>query len=95
MLGDLDGDGVVGFSDFLALASNFGADVENYADGDVNCDGTVAFDDFLALAENFGKTITAATSNLQLAAVVPEPSTSILALVVLSALPAIFGCRGR
>ena len=58
--GDLDGDGTVAFEDFLALAANFGTDVDEYASGDVNCDGTVAFDDFLALAENFGQSLAVA-----------------------------------
>ena len=54
LLGDLDGDGSVNFRDFLALAVNFGNDVDRYADGDVNCDRTVEFGDFLILSAHFG-----------------------------------------
>ena len=51
--GDIDGDGEVGFTDFLELSRNFGATDAVFADGDLNCDGEVAFDDFLALAAAF------------------------------------------
>ena len=57
-VGDLDGDGEVGFGDFLILSSNFGQDVQGgAADGDLDEDGSVQFADFLALSNNFGKSV--------------------------------------
>jgi hypothetical protein len=75
ILGDLDGNGIVAFADFLILASNFGEEVDGYHQGDIDCSGVVAFADFLVLSANFGQ-----TSSASLAAV-PEPS-SISALLV-------------
>ena len=57
-MGDLDGDGVVSFSDFLTLANNFGM-VKSRMEGDIDNDGVVGFSDFLVLADNFGKEIVA------------------------------------
>ena len=81
LLGDLDGDGTVGFPDFLQIADNFGDDAREYEAGDVNCDGTVAFDDFLAIAGNFGETL-AAESEPEFR-IVPEPSAGILGVSAL------------
>ena len=67
LLGDLDGNNEVGFSDFLILSGNFGASDLSYEEGDIDCDGTVAFADFLTLSGNFGMTVEAAQS-------VPEPT---------------------
>ena len=55
--GDANGDGTVGFIDFLFMANNFGATDATFADGDFNCDGTVGFKDFLVLANNFGESV--------------------------------------
>ena len=71
--GDINGDGNVGFSDFLILSANFG----NPADpagccGDINEDGNVGFPDFLILSANFGQSAGAT------AASVPEPSSAVL-----------------
>lgn len=52
--GDADGDGTVGFSDFLILSSNFGKNDQSFADGDFDADGQVTFADFLVLSANFG-----------------------------------------
>lgn len=52
--GDLDGNGVVAFADFLVLAERFGQP-GGYTDGDLDCNGQVAFADFLILAENFSE----------------------------------------
>ena len=54
-VGDLDGDNLVGFSDFLILSANFGQTVESTDDGDLDEDGTVGFADFLLLSANFGR----------------------------------------
>gem|GEM_PF-2324394 len=64
--GDIDGDGTVGFSDFLILSDNFGDDVSGHELGDIDCDGTVAFSDFLVLSDNFGNAVGAQS--------VPEPT---------------------
>ena len=85
LLGDFDGDGNVGFTDFLILSANFGADVDEYVAGDANCDGAVAFDDFLVLSENFGQRL--AADNSEVATLVPEPTGfAIAAPLVLFAL---------
>lgn len=77
MSGDLNGDGEVAFTDFLALAANFGQTVDGYHLGDIDCNGEVAFLDFLALAQNFGQ------SNV--AEAVPEPTGTTIWI------PAVFG----
>ena len=55
---DFDGNGVVGFSDFVAFAGAFGAqrgDGKYVAKYDLNNDGSIGFDDLLIFAESFGK----------------------------------------
>ena len=54
MPGDADGDGTVGFLDFLALARNFGINNATIAEGDFDGNGSVNFLDFLVIANNFG-----------------------------------------
>ena len=55
---DFDGDGTIGFGDFLIFAGAFGA---SQADGnydatyDLNEDGEIGFSDFVIFAQNFGK----------------------------------------
>ena len=56
---DFDGDGTIGFSDFVQFAAQFGLgqgdtgyDARFDLDGD---DGTVGFSDFLILAGSFGQ----------------------------------------
>jgi hypothetical protein len=54
---DFDGDGTVGFSDFLAFAGNFGkqsGDVDFDSRFDLDADGVVGFTDFLAFVTQFG-----------------------------------------
>ncbi len=51
--GDLDGNGVVEFPDFLTLSGNFNATGVEYSGGDIDCSGTVEFQDFLALSSEF------------------------------------------
>lgn len=72
--GDADLDGEVQFSDFNALATNFGQPGV-WSQGDFDGTGLVGFLDFVLLANNFGKTANQA-------AAVPEPST--LALTCLA-----------
>ena len=63
--GDIDGDGNVGFSDFLILSANFGL-AGGAGEGDIDGDGSVGFPDFLTLSANFGQSAGAV-------AAVPEP----------------------
>jgi len=55
VVGDIDGDGMAGFSDFLVLSDNFGMNVEPGTNGDLDGNGMVAFPDFLILSQNVGK----------------------------------------
>ena len=55
---DFDGNGQVGFSDFVAFGDAYGSrpDDENYsAKYDLNGDGGIGFDDLLIFAERFGE----------------------------------------
>jgi len=52
--GDVNGDGRVGFKDFLIMGANWGTFGALYTDGDLNGDFEVNFPDFLILSENFG-----------------------------------------
>jgi fibronectin-binding autotransporter adhesin len=54
VIGDLNLDGSVTISDFIDLASHFGASNAVWADGDVNYDQNVTISDFIDLAANFG-----------------------------------------
>ena len=57
---DFDGDGRVGFSDFLVFAENFGTqqgDGQYDARTDLDSDGRVGFSDFLIFAEAFGTAV--------------------------------------
>lgn len=65
--GDLDGNGMVEFADFLILSGNFGNEVSDHTEGDIDCNGSVEFADFLVLSGNFGTTVGAES--------VPEPSS--------------------
>ncbi|MDE3000869.1 MAG: hypothetical protein OXU79_17475 [Gemmatimonadota bacterium] len=55
---DFDGDGTIGFGDFLKFAAKFGlvqGDDGYYAQYDLNGNGEIGFIDFLIFAESFGK----------------------------------------
>ena len=55
---DFDGNGLVGFSDFVAFAGAFGAqrgDGKYVPAYDLNNDGTIAFNDFVIFATSFGE----------------------------------------
>ncbi len=59
LVGDFNGDGSVGFSDFLQLAQAFGTkstDAGFDSRLDLDSDGEVGFSDFLLFAANFGAT---------------------------------------
>ena len=54
---DFNGDGAVGFADFIQFAANFGqsqGDAEYDSRYDLDGDGTIGFGDFLIFAKNFG-----------------------------------------
>lgn len=55
--GDIDGNGVVEFSDFLLLAASFG---QSDVPADIDQDGAVTLGDFFLLKNNFGKSATTA-----------------------------------
>lgn len=76
--GDLDGDGQVGFSDFLILSASFGQEVGSQEEGDIDCNGSVEFADFLILSANFGQSVDPAGQS------VPEPNSGCLLLVALT-----------
>ena len=55
---DFDGDGTIGFGDFVIFAGVFGArqgDEKYEATHDLNGDGEIGFSDFVIFAQNFGK----------------------------------------
>ena len=57
-LSDFDGDGTVGFSDFVSFAGVFGSsegDEKYEAKYDLDGDGEIGFSDFVIFAQNFGK----------------------------------------
>lgn len=56
LIGDLDGDFEVGFTDFLIQAENFGGPGD-WPEGDLTGDGSVQFTDFLLLSENYGSSV--------------------------------------
>jgi|GEM_PF-4220937 len=70
VLGDLDGDGTVAFSDFLTLSRNFGTAAPSYTAGNIDLVEGVAFPDFLTLSRNFGR-----VGEIQLATT-PEPRSA-------------------
>ena len=55
---DFNGDGTVGFADFVLFAAQFGlrqGDAGYDARYDLDGDGTIGFSDFVIFANNFGK----------------------------------------
>lgn len=74
--GDATLDGVVDFSDLLALARNFASQNADWVDGDFDNDNVVGFSDVLTIATHYGPN-TFADFTLALA-VVPEPAAGLL-----------------
>ena len=73
--GDANLDGMVEFSDFLALSNQF-EQPGGWGEGDFDGSGMVNFTDFLALSANYGHGVKAT------AAAVPEPSSVCLSIFV-------------
>ncbi len=71
--GDTNGDGVVGFSDFIDFTKNYRKE-GGPRDGDFNNDGMVDFSDYLILSVNYGK---------QTPVSVPEPMNLYILVVFL------------
>lgn len=82
--GDFNGDNNVDGDDFLAWQRSFGSTTELSADGSLN--GTVDADDLAIWKANFGRTWP--VSGIGVAAVVPEPSTLCIAMLMLAAFAA-------
>ncbi len=71
--GDVDGNGVVEFPDFLAMSNGMRVGGTGYRNGDINLDGSVDIGDYAILSQNFGNAnympepaLRAATANLGL-----------------------------
>ncbi len=77
---DFDGDGMVGFSDFLAFAGLFGAsqgDGRYEAKYDLDSDGAIGFSDFLIFSASFGKEVSPPDGATQVAI----PDTNLRAVI--------------
>ena len=64
---DFNGDGMVGFSDFVLFVEQFGAsqgDGKYEAKYDLDVDGAIGFADFLIFARNFGKALNVSTTGI-------------------------------
>lgn len=93
--GDANTDGSVNFEDLLTLAQNYGVHTgqARWFDGDFDANGIVDFPDLLALAQNYGASASVTLPNLspelqsdwaKAQSIVPDPSSSALALAALS-----------
>lgn len=83
--GDVNGDGHVGFTDFILLSREFGNPSGRHL-GDLDYSGVVGFGDFIILSQNYGGRSGARTQN------VPEPSP--LQMAFCACLP-LLGLRRR
>lgn len=79
-MGDINGDGEVGFDDFLILSASFGQAADDHTMGDLDCDGSVQFADFLILSANFGEATSAGVQS------VPEPNGVFIASLAIVAM---------
>lgn len=92
--GDVDGDGTVGFVDFITLSREFGNEAGRQ-NGDLDYSGEVGFEDFMILSRNFGNIARAATATASShqATSVPEPATHAIGLGMF--LLVVASCRRR
>ncbi len=88
--GDVDGDGVVNFSDFITISRAYGDEADR-RNGDLDYSGEVGFEDFMILTQNYGAVSAARTADV---ANVPEPASH-LAASAFMALMCIGGLRQR
>jgi hypothetical protein len=63
VVGDINGDGTVGFADLLTLAQNYNGIGKDWAHGDLNYDGAVGFADLLSLAQHYNQTAAATAAS--------------------------------
>ena len=73
---DFDGDGTVGFSDFLPFAGQYGAqrgDGRYQAKYDLNSDGAIDFSDFLLFASSYGSTVPPSGGDSEIVEI-PDPN---------------------
>lgn len=83
--GDTNLDGTVDFADLLALAQSYGLANRVWSQGDFDYDASVGFADLLLLAQNYNQSFQF-ESDWQLArALVPEPSSALLASLSVAA----------
>ncbi len=78
---DFDGDGMVGFSDFLAFAGLFGSrqgDGRYEAKYDLDSDGAIGFSDFLIFSASFGKEVSSPGGDATQVAI---PDTNLRAVI--------------
>ncbi len=78
---DFDGDGQVGFSDFLAFAGRFGSrhgDGRYEAKYDLDSNGAIGFSDFLIFGSNFGKEVSSPGGD---ATIVAIPDANLRAII--------------
>ena len=74
LVGDVNVDGRVNFSDFTLFAANYLLPDAKWSQGDVNCDDVVTFEDYLVIVRNFGRSAAATQA-------VPEPESLCVSLV--------------
>ena len=88
LAGDANLDGQVNTTDFMMLASHFGATTNLWTSGNFNYDATVNALDFNAVATNFGSVLSA---HSVLGSLVPEPTAG--AILLIACLPRRRRCR--
>jgi|GEM_PF-6656881 len=72
--GDVNGDGTVGFSDFITISREYGNEAERM-NGDIDYSGDVGFTDFIMVSQNYGTGIDLTRVQAIPSVSTPEPST--------------------
>jgi len=91
--GDVNLDGIVNSSDFTIMAANW-QDPGLWTDGNVNFDDIINSSDFTVMADNWQQGPVPAPLAPAMSAIVPEPSTFVLALLGLLGIGGAY-CTGR